>query len=230
MDKKSWKKVDLLLGMMILLLGGFSLGLFVSNHLLTSSIEKKQSEIYSLKEEVRTREVEYEQLQEELVTAQALVVKEITGFLPAELEKDDTIIRSYLEKIFTWKNGQEYDRQRAEIKAIGAGGSEKLLKNVMTENYRVPVPEELKGTIKDNDIDVNGLKSLLTNYQTNRIAWSKSSDADVLYTSRIQYQVYINEEDLSGEHKTVRNLLFTFKLSGIGENRKVVDVQYAFID
>ncbi|MCQ9214488.1 hypothetical protein MU448_08740 [Streptococcus sp. O1] len=198
MDKKSWKKVDLLLGMMILLLGGFSLGLFVSNHLLTSSIEKKQSEIYSLKEEVRTREVEYEQLQEELVTAQALVVKEITGFLPAELEKDDTIIRSYLEKIFTWKNGQEYDRQRAEIKAIGAGGSEKLLKNVMTENYRVPVPEELKGTIKDNDIDVNGLKSLLTNYQTNRIAWSKSSDADVLYTSRIQYQVYINEEDLSG--------------------------------
>lgn len=207
-----------------------SLGILaLSNRSLRNTIEEQNVELLSLMDTQTEKETAYKELQGKLKEAQTNIVKELTGFTSSELSNDEAIVTSYLNNIFTWTSGDQYDKQRQTIQAIAANGTDSLLNEVMTENIRVAVPEELKGTIKDNDIDINGLKSLLLENQFNRLAWDKSTSADVSYTSRVSYQVYVNEEDLKGEHKTVRTLLFTFKISGIGQERRIVEVKYAFV-
>lgn len=229
MNRKVNNKIDAALIASIILLVVGLVALVSYNHVLQSDIKEQKQELSSLAKKKESQEEIILEQKKEITKAQEQVTKDLTGFLPDDLENDVAILRSYLENIFVWENGDQYDKQREIIKGVNADGTEELLKTVMTTNYRVSVPDELKGTIKDNDIDINGLKSALVEAQINRMSWDKTTTADVTYTARVQYQIYINESDLEGEYKTLGNLLFTIKLSGVGKDRKVVDVKFAFI-
>lgn len=199
------------------------LTVFASRGIISTNLE-----LESTRELKKNKEEETRKVGQKLAEEQERLVQEFLGFSLSELKQDEQIVTDYLNTIFSWKNGQEYDEQRKILEAVAAKGSEDLLKVIMPPNYRVPVPKELVGKIKDNDIDVNGLKSKLVQTQLERLSWSKSATAEVTYVALITYQVYINDEDLSGEHKTTRDMVFTFTVSG-DLDRKVTEVQYAFV-
>lgn len=199
------------------------LTVFASRGIISTNLE-----LESTRELKKNKEEETRKVGQKLAEEQERLVQEFLGFSLSELKQDEQIVTDYLNTIFSWKNGQEYDEQRKILEAVAAKGSEDLLKVIMPPNYRVPVPKELVGKIKDNDIDVNGFKSKLVQTQLERLSWSKSATAEVTYVALITYQVYINDEDLSGEHKTTRDMVFTFTVSG-DLDRKVTEVQYAFV-
>ncbi|MVX58389.1 hypothetical protein E5983_01815 [Streptococcus danieliae] len=195
----------------------------VSKSLISTNLELESTRKLKEKKEEETRK-----LGQELGREQEKLVQDFLGFPLSELKQDEHIVTDYLNTIFSWKNGQEYDEQRQILEAGAVKGSEELLKVIMPPNYRVPVPKELVGKIKDNDIDINGLKSKLVQTQLERLSWSKSAAAEVTYVAMITYQVYVNEADLSGDYKTTRDMVFTFKVSGT-DDRKVTEVQYGFV-
>lgn len=222
-------KTDVLFGVIVLAMSSLLLVTHQSNVKQSQAIATKESELLKLDKEYNTMFSEYDAIQRKLDNEKAKFFKEVSGFQHQEIEQDNDIVLNYLDKMFTWTSGDQYDKQREEIRKIGALGTDELLKTIMTENYRVEVPENLKGKIKDNDIDVNGLKSKLVSSRFHRTSWQKSDEADITYVARISYQIYINESDLSGDYKTLRSMLFTFKLSGLGDARKITSVQYAFV-
>lgn len=195
----------------------------VSKSLNSTNLELESTRKLKEKKEEETRKVG-----QELARGQEKLVQDFLGFPLSELKQDEQIVTDYLNTIFSWENGQEYDEQRQVLEAGAAKGSEELLKVIMPPNYRVPVPKELVGKIKDNDIDINGLKSKLVQTQLERLSWSKSAEAEMTYVAMITYQVYVNEADLSGDHRTTRDMVFTLTVSG-DSDRKVTEVQYGFV-
>lgn len=222
-------KLDMVLIAITVVLFALFVRLFGFKEVLSRDIIKQQETLVVLAQKKATTETEIQDQKQQILTTQERLTKELTGFVPSDLKNDEKIILDYLENIFVWENGDQYDRQREVVRNVQAEGTEELLKTVMTANYRVSVPDNLKGKIKDNDIDINGLKSTIVEAQINRMSWDKTSTAQVAYIGRVQYQIYINEADLSGEHRTVGDLFFTFQLSGIGKERKVTAVKYAYI-
>lgn len=195
----------------------------VSKSLISTNLELESTRKLKEKKEEETQKVG-----QELAREQEKLVQEFLGFPLSEIKQDEQIVTDYLNTIFSWENGQEYDEQRKVLGAGAAKGSDELLKVIMPPNYRVPVPKEQVGKIKDNDIDINGLKSKLVQTQLERLSWSKSEAAEVTYVAMITYQVYINEADLSGDHRTTRDMVFTLTVSG-DLDRKVTEVQYGFV-
>lgn len=211
---------------LLLLLLGFNI---YQHQKSTRAIQKANAELKTLQKSQKKSDATYLDLQKQITVAEDSVFKDITGFSKGDITNDNAIVEDYLNTIFTWTNGKDYNKQRQEIKDINAKGTKELLDVIMKENYTVSVPKGSEGKIKNNDIDVNGIKAKLTDNQSQRLTWDKSSSADVTYVNQITYQVYIDDDDLSGENKTTRNLMFTTKLSGVGEDRKVVDVKFAFL-
>lgn len=211
---------------LLLLLLGFNI---YQHQKSTKEIQKDNADLKTLQKSQEKSEAQYLDLQKQITLAEESVFKDITGFSKDDIKNDNAIVEDYLNTIFTWTNGTDYNKQRQEIKDINAKGTKELLDVIMKENYTVSVPKGSEGKIKNNDIDVNGIKAKLTANQAQRLTWEKSSSADVTYVNQITYQVYIDDDDLSGENKTTRNLMFTTKLSGVGKDRKVVDVKFAFL-
>ncbi|MVX58968.1 hypothetical protein E5983_04815 [Streptococcus danieliae] len=196
---------------------------------VSRGIASKTVELESVRKIKEKKEEETQKVGQELTRAQEELTQEVVGFSLSELKQDEKIVKNYLDTIFSWTNGQEYDNQRKMLEAGGAKGSDELLKVIMPPNYRVPVPEDLVGKIKDNDVDINGLKSKIIGLQIYPDSWEKGSDAEVIYTAVLQYQIYIHERDLSGDYRTTDDLLFRFTLAGTGDNRKVAEVKHSFI-
>lgn len=221
---KNIKKLDLSFIAVILFLIVSSVGLLVSNISISSKIENQKIEISTHQKQNEDITKKHQEVISEISKEQEKLASEIVGFPVAEMRKDEKIISDYLSLIFTWTSGDQYDEQRREIKSINAVGTDRILNSLMMENYRVAIPKDSK--LKDNDIDINGLKSKLLTQIVDRIGVENSA---VLYSALIEYQIYIDENDLSGKYKTTDKLLFTFEVSGEGDNRKISNVKYAFV-
>lgn len=221
---KNINKIDLSIMLVILLLFVSSIVLVVSNISISSQIENQKTEISTYQKQNEELTKKQQEVFSKVSKEQERLVGEIVGFPVAEMHKDEKIISDYLNLMFNWTSGDQYDEQRKEIKSINAEGTDEILNSLMMENYRVATPKGSK--LKDNDIDINGLKSKLLSQVTDRIGVENS---EVLYSGLIEYQIYIDENDLSGKYKTTDKLLFTFKVSGEGDNRKISNVKYAFV-
>lgn len=208
----------------ILLLFVSSVVLMISNISISSQIDNQKTEISTYKKQNEEITKNRQEVISEITKEQEKIAGEIVGFPVAEMRKDEKIITDYLSLMFNWTSGDQYDEQRNKIKSINASGTDTLLNSLMMENYRVATPKGSK--LKDNDIDINGLKSKLLSQVIDRVG---VENAEVLYSALVEYQIYIDENDLSGKYKTTDKLLFTFKVSGEGDNRKISNVKYAFI-
>lgn len=224
-NRKQW----MIVGGIVLVLCGSIVMTIQSSEGLRRTIKENKIELKGAQKELDALTVTHGEVQTELLKVKSDFFERVAGFKPATIDEDDDLVMAYLDKMFTWTTGEQYDKQRLLLASIDAEGTDKLLKEIMVENYRVPMPDELKGKIEDNDIDIHNLKSKLVSTRFNRLSWDKSADADVTYTARITYQVYINEADLKADYQTKRDMLFTLKLSGQGLERKVVYVSYAFV-
>lgn len=221
---KNINKIDLSIMVVILLLLVSSVVLVMSNISIRSQIENQKTEISTYQKQNEELTKKQQEVFSKVSKEQERLAGEIVGFPVVEMRKDEKIISDYLNLIFNWTSGDQYDEQRKEIKSINAGGTDTILNSLMMENYRVAIPKGSK--LKDNDIDINGLKSKLLSQVTDRIGIENS---EVLYSALIEYQIYIDENDLSGKYKTTDKLLFTFKVSGEEDERKISNVKYAFI-
>ncbi|MHB9782051.1 hypothetical protein ACXM1Q_004820 [Streptococcus sp. 10F2] len=229
---KKWKEYDRLSRILISFISFFFIflvGLLAYNLVTYQTIEDQKKELVSYQKQKEEVETKHQEVSAELVKEEERITKELIGFPVVELGKDKEMIRDYLNLIFTWTSGDQYDSQRNKIKAMNTAGTDKILNTLMMENYRVPVPENLKGKLKDNDIDINGLKSQMINLEIHRDSWTQSSAAEVTYTALLEYQVYIDKKDLTGDYKTTRKLMFTFTLSDVEENRSIREVTYSFV-
>lgn len=221
---KNINKIDLSIMVVILLLFVSSVVLMISNISISSQIDNQKTEISTYKKQNEEITKNRQEVISEITKEQEKIAGEIVGFPVAEMRKDEKIITDYLSLMFNWTSGDQYDEQRNKIKSINASGTDTLLNSLMMENYRVATPKGSK--LKDNDIDINGLKSKLLSQVIDRVG---VENAEVLYSALVEYQIYIDENDLSGKYKTTDKLLFTFKVSGEGDNRKISNVKYAFI-
>lgn len=226
---KDYDRLSIILTSLISLFLIFLVGLLTYNLVTYQTIGNQKKELLSYQKQKEEVETKHQEVSAELVKEEERITKELIGFPVVELGKDKEMIRDYLNLIFTWTSGDQYDSQRNKIKAMNTAGTDKILNTLMMENYRVPVPENLKGKLKDNDIDINGLKSQMINLEIHRDSWIQSSAAKVTYTALLEYQAYIDKKDLTGDYKTTRKLMFTFTLSDVEENRSIREVTYSFV-
>lgn len=204
-------------------------GLLVYNFVTYQTIEGQKTELTSYQKQKEEVGMKHQEVYSELTKEEDRIISELIGFPVVDISKDKEMIDNYLNLIFTWTNGDQYDEQRDKIKTMNISGSDKILNTLMMENYRVKVPENLKGKLRDNDIDINGLKSQMIDLETHRDSWIRSTAAEVTYTALLEYQIYVGKEDLSGDYKTTRKLMFTLTLSDVGENRSIREVSYSFV-
>lgn len=201
---------------------------------LSSNEAKLTKQVKTLKKERDALADEYDRSKDDVEAMSGVTFEEVTGFKKARIDRDDQIVTDFLNTIFTWTNGAQYDKQRDEIMNSGITGAKELTETLMMENYRVEVPDDLSENLRkkleklSNDIDVNGIKSKLVTTRLVRTSWT--DDGDVTYAVNVRYQVYVNERDLTGKNKTTRDLVFTIKLTGRAADRKIDSVTYAYVN
>lgn len=211
-------KLTIIIGAVLVILLGLSLFLHTNSRKLTKEKQRLQKEISHLDKNITSSKKDLEQLTKDYKEAILDQYVKDTGADPRVKQIDEEQIEGFLAQIFDWSTGEEYDKQRQAIIDSKIPGSDKIVKEHMAENYRVPVPEDLKGKIKDNYIDVEGLKSKTTAMSIDVANWSTS---ETTYFVQASYQLYLNDDDLDGRNKTIKTLVFLMTIDGDSSNRQI---------
>lgn len=185
---------------------------------LSNEIKKQENAVTKMAKKVSELEAEEEELSKAVEEKRREEFVSAFGIDISVYDEDRELIEVFLNKAFTWTSGDQYDLQREEIISSKISGAGEFTDTYMMENYRVPVPDHLKGKVKDNDIDVNGLKSQLLTVNSSVAKWEKGK---LVYTTRASYQLYINDGDLTGENQTINEMIFQFELSGQKQERQI---------
>lgn len=195
----------------------FSVGMiisFISQSSTIRDLKKEQevtyNEMITLQGNVSTKKEAYDKAKN------SMTVK-VTGFNPAQIEKDAKIVEDFFKPAFSWKSGDEYENTRQSyMKSLGKN-------NTFTTTY---LPRDVQLNLKKGKtwgIDVRGMKS---SFEEIRIAPLTAKGNAVRYAGFVKYFVYTDENTLA--HKDNLNFstaIIKFTVSGDADNRKVSEVE-----
>ena len=171
---------------------------------------------YQLNERYNQLNSNYKTIQSEIsrnrkenVTVVEQVEKNIQGVSNQQLKEDRKIANLYFSPAFTWKSGDEYDLIRKHyIDTLGADSQ--FVQNYLKENIRIEVSNK---NIKNNDIDIQGLKSNFEEIVLYPTTWKV--DGSITYVGVIKYYVYKNTDDLNDKSGLLKSkALVEFTIEG----------------
>lgn len=171
---------------------------------------------YQLNERYNQLNSNYKTIQSEIsrnrkenVTVVEQVEKNIQGVSNQQLKEDRKIANLYFSPAFTWRSGDEYDLIRKHyIESLGADSQ--FVQNYLKENIRIEVSNK---NIKNNDIDIQGLKSNFEEIVLYPTTWKV--DGSITYVGVIKYYVYKNTDDLNDKSGLLKSkALVEFTIEG----------------
>ena len=171
---------------------------------------------YQLNERYNQLNSNYKTIQSEIsrnrkenVTVVEQVEKNIQGVSNQQLKEDRKIANLYFSPAFTWRSGDEYDSIRKHyIESLGADSQ--FVQNYLKENIRIEVSNK---NIKNNDIDIQGLKSNFEEIVLYPTTWK--ADGSITYVGVIKYYVYKNTDDLNDKSGLLKSkALVEFTVEG----------------
>lgn len=171
---------------------------------------------YQLNERYNQLNSNYKTIQSEIsrnrkenVTVVEQVEKNIQGVSNQQLKEDRKIASLYFSPAFTWRSGDEYDLTRKHyIESLGADSQ--FVQNYLKENIRIEVSNK---NIKNNDIDIQGLKSNFEEIVLYPTTWK--ADGSITYVGVIKYYVYKNVDDLNDKSGLLKSkALVEFTIEG----------------
>lgn len=171
---------------------------------------------YQLNERYNQLNSNYKTIQSEIsrnrkenVTVVEQVEKNIQGVSNQQLKEDRKIANLYFSSAFTWRSGDEYDLIRKHyIESLGADSQ--FVQNYLKENIRIEVSNK---NIKNNDIDIQGLKSNFEEIVLYPTTWK--ADGSITYVGVIKYYVYKNTDDLNDKSGLLKSkALVEFTIEG----------------
>ena len=171
---------------------------------------------YQLNERYNQLNSNYKTIQSEIsrnrkenVTVVEQVEKNIQGVSNQQLKEDRKIANLYFSPAFTWRSGDEYDLIRKHyIDSLGADSQ--FVQNYLKENIRIEVSNK---NIKNNDIDIQGLKSNFEEIVLYPTTWK--ADGSITYVGVIKYYVYKNTDDLNDKSGLLKSkALVEFTIEG----------------
>ena len=171
---------------------------------------------YQLNERYNQLNSNYKTIQSEIsrnrkenVTVVEQVEKNIQGVSNQQLKEDRKIANLYFSPAFTWGSGDEYDLIRKHyIDSLGADSQ--FVQNYLKENIRIEVSNK---NIKNNDIDIQGLKSNFEEIVLYPTTWK--ADGSITYVGVIKYYVYKNTDDLNDKSGLLKSkALVEFTIEG----------------
>lgn len=171
---------------------------------------------YQLNERYNQLNSNYKTIQSEIsrnrkgnVSVVEQVEKNIQGVSNQQLKEDRKIANLYFSPAFTWKSGDEYDLIRKHyIDTLGADSQ--FVQNYLKENIRIEVSNK---NIKNNDIDIQGLKSNFEEIVLYPTIWK--ADGSITYVGVIKYYVYKNTDDLNDKSGLLKSkALVEFTIEG----------------
>lgn len=157
----------------------------------------------------KTIQSEISRNRKENVTVVEQVEKNIQGVSNQQLKEDRKIANLYFSPAFTWRSGDEYDLIRKHyIESLGADSQ--FVQNYLKENIRIEVSNK---NIKNNDIDIQGLKSNFEEIVLYPTTWK--ADGSITYVGVIKYYVYKNTDDLNDKSGLLKSkALVEFTIEG----------------
>lgn len=171
---------------------------------------------YQLNERYNQLNSNYKTIQSEIsrnrkenVTVVEQVEKNIQGVSNQQLKEDRKTANLYFSSAFTWRSGDEYDSIRKHyIDSLGADSQ--FVQNYLKENIRIEVSNK---NIKNNDIDIQGLKSNFEEIVLYPTTWK--ADGSITYVGVIKYYVYKNTDDLNDKSGLLKSkALVEFTIEG----------------
>lgn len=157
----------------------------------------------------KTIQSEISRNRKENVTVVEQVEKNIQGVSNQQLKEDRKTANLYFSPAFTWRSGDEYDSIRKHyIESLGADSQ--FVQNYLKENIRIEVSNK---SIKNNDIDIQGLKSNFEEIVLYPTTWK--ADGSITYVGVIKYYVYKNTDDLNDKSGLLKSkALVEFTVEG----------------
>ena len=157
----------------------------------------------------KTIQSEISRNRKENVTVVEQVEKNIQGVSNQQLKEDRKIANLYFSPAFIWRSGDEYDLIRKHyIESLGADSQ--FVQNYLKENIRIEVSNK---NIKNNDIDIHGLKSNFEEIVLYPTTWK--ADGSITYVGVIKYYVYKNTDDLNDKSGLLKSkALVEFTIEG----------------
>lgn len=148
------------------------------------------------------------------------VEKNIQGVSNQQLVQDKKLASLYFSPAFSWKSGDEYDLVRKRY-MDELGADSQFVQNYLKENIRVDVADK---SIRNNDIDIQGLKSNFDNIVLYPTTWK--ADGTITYIGVIQYYVYKDKDDLNDKSGLLKSrALVEFTVTGQNaKDRRVTNV------
>ena len=149
------------------------------------------------------------------------VEKNIQGVSNQQLKEDKRQASIYFAPAFTWISGDEYDSiRKAYIDKLGADSQ--FVQNYLKENIRIEVANK---DLKNNDIDIQGLKSNFEEMVLYPTTWK--ADGTITYVGVIKYYVFKNTDDLNDKTGLLKSkAVVEFTMTGANaKDRHISDVK-----
>lgn len=175
----------------------------------------------SLQSEYKTIQTEIDRNRKDNGKIVTEVEKNIQGVSNQQLKEDKRQASIYFAPAFTWTSGDEYDSiRKAYIDKLGADSQ--FVQNYLKENIRIEVANK---DLKNNDIDIQGLKSNFEEMVLYPTTWK--ADGTITYIGVIKYYVFKNTDDLNDKTGLLKSkAVVEFTMSGSNaKDRRILDVK-----
>ena len=175
----------------------------------------------NLQSEYKTIQTEIERNRKDNGKVVTEVEKNIQGVSNQQLKEDKRQASIYFASAFTWTSGDEYDSiRKAYIDKLGADSQ--FVQNYLKENIRIEVANK---DLKNNDIDIQGLKSNFEEMVLYPTTWK--ADGTITYVGVIKYYVFKNTDDLNDKTGLLKSkAVVEFTMTGANaKDRHISDVK-----
>lgn len=181
---------------------------------ITTSRNSAAADSYNkLSSELRTLNNDLAIAQKDEATKKTKLVQDATGISVAQVDSDAKTAESFFKGAFTWKSGDEYDKNRnAYIDKLGNDNT--FVSTYMQENT----------TVDDyNKVDTFKLKSIWDNVIMYPV--KKINDQSYEYIAVVTFYLYKSNSDLDSLSKlTPSQAIISFRVDGEEDNRNINNV------
>lgn len=193
---------SLILGVVLVITVGVGATMLYRSHQVNERYNQLNTSYKTIQSEISRN-------RKENVTVVEQVEKNIQGVSNQQLKEDRKLANLYFSPAFTWRSGDEYDLMRKRyINELGIDSQ--FVQNYLKENIRIEVTNK---NIKNNDIDIQGLKSNFEEIVLYPTTWK--ADGSITYVGVIKYYVYKNNDDLNDKSGLLKSkALVEFTVEG----------------
>mgnify|MGYP000985642443 FL=1 len=193
---------SLILGVVLVITVGVGATMLYRSHQVNERYNQLNTSYKTIQSEISRN-------RKENVTVVEQVEKNIQGVSNQQLKEDRKLANLYFSPAFTWRSGDEYDLMRKRyINELGIDSQ--FVQNYLKENIRIEVTNK---NIKNNDIDIQGLKSNFEEIVLYPTTWK--ADGSITYVGVIKYYVYKNNDDLNDKSGLLKSkALVEFTIEG----------------